>query len=230
MEKFFKKYIITYKLWFYIFRYEKISSLPNKNNLFFLTGYPRSGNSYFKNLLKFLEPELNFSSHLHTVASIKIAQKKNIPVYVIIRNPLESISSWCVMRSHSAKDQIKTLNYCLSEYVSYFKFLNKNRKSLKILVFKEIVKNKESFIDKLNLICLNNNKDLLNKKLNEYVKNKTIEKRQSKMGRRHKLKFSSTPNNQREHEKMKFKILLKKEKEFLIAKKLYNNLIENITD
>lgn len=71
-----KTHTILYKIWFYLKSSKPMTSLPNKKNLFFLTGYPRSGNSYFTNLLKYLNPKLNFSSHLHTIASIKIALKK----------------------------------------------------------------------------------------------------------------------------------------------------------
>jgi len=219
-----KKHTILYKIWFYLKSNKPMTSLPNKKNLFFLTGYPRSGNSYFKNLLNYLNSKLNFCSHLHTIASIKIALKIRIPVYVIIRQPLESISSWSVMRCNSLSDQKKTLDYCLKEYVSYYQFLNKNRRHLQILIFDDIITNKIDFLNLLNLPDFDINKDLYVKRLNDFQQNSFMKNKQSKMSKSHLTKFSSTPNLDRNKEKDKFKVLLKKESDFLIAQQLYDNL------
>lgn len=223
MQSTIKKNIILYKIWFYLKSNKPMTSLPNKKNLFFLTSYPRSGNSYFTNLLKYINPKLKFSSHLHTIASIKIAFLKKIPVYVIIRNPLESVSSWSVMRSNSLSDQ-NTVDYCLKEYISYYQFLNKNRHHLQILIFDGIITNKSDFLNLLNLPDFDINKDLYVKRLNDFEQNSILKTKQSKMSNSHLKKFSSTPNFDRNKEKDKFKVLLKKESDFLIAQQLYDNL------
>ncbi len=73
-----------YKIWFKNVRNSK-TNLPKENDLFFFTGFPRSGNTYLTNLMKLIFPSLNFSHLLHTIASIKLAMNIKIPVFVIVR-------------------------------------------------------------------------------------------------------------------------------------------------
>jgi len=63
-------------------------------------GYPSSGNSFAKNLLKELNSHITISSHFHSIANIKLAIKYGIPAIILIRSPEEAISSVIVRNNY----------------------------------------------------------------------------------------------------------------------------------
>lgn len=137
----------TPKLYFplvYLLKRSRYYILCNKNTLYTIESYPSSGSSffynYFRGLLHFLEngkfilslgeeEEKFISHHSHSVANIKISIKNASMTFIIIRNPLDSISSRVVRFGTN-------INRAIYEYKAYYDFLNNNIKEFYLVEFK----------------------------------------------------------------------------------------------
>lgn len=82
-------------LWYHLWRKNRGVKIEyfNKQTVLYLDGYQRSGNTYSLHLIKTIWPSIKFIHHFHAIAPIKIALKKNLPVFILLRDPLNSISS-----------------------------------------------------------------------------------------------------------------------------------------
>ena len=168
----------TPKLYFplvYLLNRSRYDKLCNKNTLYTIESYPSSGSSffynYFRGLLCFLEngvfllslkeEEKFISHHSHSVANIKKSIKNKSMIFVIIRNPLDSISSRVVRFGTN-------MNRAIYEYRSYYEFLNNNVGELYIVKFKYL----RDDLPKMT----NNILDILDKIKKHYIDDNTIKK------------------------------------------------------
>jgi len=144
---------LAYKVWFYTVRVRKGSAvkLPRNGDNLYFDGYPRSGNTYFVQLLVRLYPEIKYSSHLHSIAGIKIALKSKVPVIIIIRKPDDTIVSnlFRVVNSKGLKANQRTADYLTQRYLSYYSFVLNNHSKLKVLNFNKLIENKRVLMDVL---------------------------------------------------------------------------------
>ena len=87
---------LAYRVWFSFYRYRKSfkPTLPSAGDCLYLDGYPRSGNTYFTAAIKRIFDDVHFANHLHVVAPIKIALRRRVPTFLLMRNPEEAISSF----------------------------------------------------------------------------------------------------------------------------------------
>ncbi|WP_376696608.1 hypothetical protein [Wenzhouxiangella sp. EGI_FJ10305] len=83
--------------------FAKLRKLVNRENRFFLTGYPRSGNTYLTGLVRQILQVNDFGHHLHTPLSLKIAIDKRLKTYVIFRSPMENVMSLGLLNSNQAR-------------------------------------------------------------------------------------------------------------------------------
>ncbi|MDC0298098.1 hypothetical protein OAL21_02920 [Akkermansiaceae bacterium] len=129
--------------------------LPQKGDDFYFDGFPRSGNSSLVKYLKesSLKKKLVFSSHLHCIATLKIARSLNIPVLVIFRDPLESISSW-YFHVHDGENvshiEQSTVNWMVREWTDYYSFVLDNQRTLKVVSLVSFRKRKEMYVSEIN--------------------------------------------------------------------------------
>ena len=148
-----KRNPLLYLLWFKLVRQRQKRSarLPRKGDDLFFTGFPRSGNTYFNYLIRYCFPNLKFASHLHTIASLKIAIKYNLKVIVTIRNPFDSVGSLLFTMSDGSgtlpSETVTT--YVLKEYLYYYDFLIEKINEIYYIVFDEIVNDKIGTLTKL---------------------------------------------------------------------------------
>lgn len=121
----------VYRTWFSFYRRKKSSrpTLPTAGDLLYLDGYPRSGNTYFTAAIKSLYPDINFPNHLHLVAPVKMAARRNVPTFLLIRNPQDALSSFFLhvrdTRTTSSKSSLCDEDLCQSlivEWLSYYKY------------------------------------------------------------------------------------------------------------
>jgi hypothetical protein len=192
IQKYFKSIPLLYKFWFKINNNKLI--LPGKSVSLYFDGYPRSGNTYFTNILIELYPNLKFSHHLHTISPIKLAIKNKIPVIIIIRDPLECIASLYVMKSPNNLQDRKLLNRLIYDYIEYFNFILLKKKIITFVSFNKVIKNPKTFID----ILAKTNTSIVNQsdyqKLHDILQNKSLQLKQKNMTEDHATKYSSTPN------------------------------------
>lgn len=90
IKKIVRQQPMLYKIWFVSYRQNRGTTIDffSKKTRLLIDGYPRSGNTYFVFLVKKLFPEVHFVHHFHAIAPIKIALSKNIPVVILLRDPV----------------------------------------------------------------------------------------------------------------------------------------------
>jgi hypothetical protein len=144
LKKLFKIEPKLYRLWFWVNKHRLSDSLrlPKSTDDFYFDGFPRSGNTYVVSFLKRFYSDCQFSHHLHTVASLKIALSRNLESIILLRNPSDTVASLCIMQSYYGKGTLqedKFLNNILDEYIIYYDFVLENIYSLRILPFQSII-------------------------------------------------------------------------------------------
>lgn len=147
--------IILYYLWFKIVRKRKgldISFFQLDTDVY-IDGYPRSGNTFLIHLVKGLFPNLKLAHHLHLVAPIKIALLLDLPVFILIRNPMDCISSkylkYFTMRGLDVNIDIeeKLLNQFIIDYITYYKYVKNNLNRIKIIKFDQLINSPKKIIN-----------------------------------------------------------------------------------
>lgn len=61
-----------------------------------IEGYPRSGNSFLLSWIDTANPQITIASHIHSIAHVHAALRREIPVVVVIRPPEAAIASHAV--------------------------------------------------------------------------------------------------------------------------------------
>ena len=123
---------------------------PDQSFDIHLAGYQRSGNTYAQRLLLSLVPDLKIASHVHSIATIKLAFRYKVPVICLIRDPQEAVSSSYIKNIDNGKNKF-TAMAALYEYVSYYEFVLKNLDNIAICKFSELRNDPKHF---LNLVTL----------------------------------------------------------------------------
>lgn len=143
--------IFLYRLFFHFYR-SRIGDpvrLPKGTDDLFFDGFPRSGNTYFINLISHVvgDKKLEYSSHLHAIAGLKIALKKKLKPLIIIRHPKDAIASYYFTKSSVDDDlNIRLLKHLTHQYTSYYQYVYKRKAELEIIHFDFAVKNESSLL------------------------------------------------------------------------------------
>ena len=137
LRKLVKKNILLYRIW--ILNRNKMS-LPTKKDNWYFDGYPRSGNTFSKYLFSYIYPNLKGTSHLHSIAGLKIALKRNVRSIIIFRDPLESVLSYTFTKTkrnnNPQKYDINLLRELTEEWIDFYNFSIKNKEKILLLEFK----------------------------------------------------------------------------------------------
>jgi hypothetical protein len=127
--------------------------LPDKDDHLYIDGYPRSGNSYTVGYLRKALPNFNFASHLHSRAALKITLRYNLPTFIIIRTPEDTIASnlYLKMTKNYKLDKQLVINEMLLSYISYYKFVKEKLclDKLYVMTFNSCTKSELNVINKI---------------------------------------------------------------------------------
>jgi hypothetical protein len=140
-----------YRLYFHLYRSRRGDpvSLPKSTDDFFFDGYPRSGNTYVINLIRnvYIDNNLMYSSHLHSIAGLKIALHKKLKPLVIIRHPKDAIASYYFMLL-PGDDLLNAslIKRLIHKYISYYQYIYKERARIRIVQFDQVVNNETFFL------------------------------------------------------------------------------------
>ncbi len=186
---------------------------PNKSTDLHLTGFPRSANTYCKQLVNEVFPELNTVTHIHTVASLKIALKNNTKVILLLRSPLSTTTSLMM------KYDYKTVCSVLYDYMKYHEYVVQNKEAIDIFTFEEVISSPYNLI---NFIKSNFNVGITDQEIKSRLnsaeqKFKQKEKSKNPLG-------SSLPNYKREEKKDSYTTLICSHRLYGKAQNLYLEL------
>lgn len=88
--------------------YRPLGMLRGKGDVFrfdfdlMVEGYPRSANTYMANLLRVTQPRFRVKTRSHIPCHAIAAAEAGIPVLMLLRNPLDCISSYAILKEESA--------------------------------------------------------------------------------------------------------------------------------
>lgn len=80
-----------------------------------IEGFPRSGNTFAFFALRFAEGrEVNIASHVHTPSQVKLAVSQRFPTLVVIRKPIDVITSLLIAAPHVR------FHAAINEYIHHY--------------------------------------------------------------------------------------------------------------
>lgn len=111
-----------------------------------IEGFPRSGNSFARNaFLLACNHEYKLSSHLHFIANVRRAIRLKKPVLILVRNPLDAVSSYLIYRG----DRFPVAQ-ALYEYIDFYTYVLENREHLAVASFEEVTKSFGKVLERVN--------------------------------------------------------------------------------
>lgn len=119
-------------------------NVVTKNHHICIDGFQRCGNTYFTFLVQNFNRQLKIGHHTHGAGNILLALKYNIPVVLLVRNPLDAVSSLI------AQDQNLNIEFGLAHYIAFYKKLIPYKNRLIISDFDQTVNHPDRLIEKIN--------------------------------------------------------------------------------
>jgi hypothetical protein len=108
-------------------------------------GFPRAGNTFTAFALQdATHHRLNIASHVHHPAQVKQAVRRGVPVLLVVREPIATLSSYLVFGKHGRASRV------LLEYASYHRQLTPYVDQLVICDFREATSDLSAVIARLN--------------------------------------------------------------------------------
>ena len=134
------KWLWPFKAW--SFFKPGIGIVDNKSTVC-VEGFPRSGNTFLYALTCQLAPSDKIAHHLHHCGQISEALRLKVPVFFIVRNPSDAISSYVI------REEIP-MERAIQQYLSLYKFVILNINDIHIISFEELRNNVEAVIKGLS--------------------------------------------------------------------------------
>jgi len=94
--------------------------------------FPRCGNTFLYFVYKELYPDQRVAHHIHGISQLATGLRFNKPVYFMIRNPADAISS-LILRS-----DIKAYRFCINNYLAMYEYVWIHRQDIILLKFEDL--------------------------------------------------------------------------------------------
>ncbi len=216
---------LLYRLWFFVYRSRsgfKLDMINNKTKVLF-DGYPRSGNTYALFLIRKIFDRDKIAHHFHSIAPIKISLKKKIKIIIIIRHPLDAVSSLYLKKFEKKTNLPKKIdksliNVLIKDYIIYYKYVNKYQSNFYLVNFNYLIENPISTIEKIKVYI---DGFITQKEINIISENKD-----KKFGS-NSILGSSTPSLQKNSLKKNIKKKIRNSLYYNNCLNIYNKILED---
>ncbi len=128
-----------------------LSALAEGRSAFFVTGFPRTGNTYLTFVLARCYPSVDFGHHLHMPLALKTALTAELACYVNLRSPAESVPSLVLHNARKSVphftvpaleriyfDAVFLLSMYSREYVNYYSYVLRCERRLRVLASEQV--------------------------------------------------------------------------------------------
>jgi len=122
---------------------------PGEGTDLCIAGYPRSANSFVYVMLQQYAPQLKVASHLHSTAAFKQALRHGVKTLVLIREPLNAVSSYILRRITPQDDQAEVLEMAVDDYIQFYDYALKHKDRFLILDFETAVNDPHQVVRRL---------------------------------------------------------------------------------
>lgn len=110
-----------------------------------IEGFPRSGNTFCAESFRLISDEhFGVASHVHHVAQVKEAVRREVPTIIVVREPVACLASYLLAGPHA------TVRGVLKEYIAYHKSLSQVISSCMVVDFSDLTSDIDSVIDRAN--------------------------------------------------------------------------------
>lgn len=140
---------LLYKFYLKQFRPNLKRRFPDKLVDLHVTGFPRCANTFAMRLLNHSLPELTISTHIHAIASLKMASSNGVPTLVLKREPSQAIAS-LVLKGELPRDDPDTLTVYLEDYVDYYGYVAEHHEKFTCLDFTTLIAEPYSLIEAIS--------------------------------------------------------------------------------
>lgn len=124
---------------------KKVNYLVNHNTDIVIEGFPRSGNTFAVAAFTLAQPNpMVIARHTHKVAQIIVAVRRQIPTLVIIREPIEAVTSLVIRQQHLS------LEIALKSYIRYYSHIMPYQYGFVVADFNEVISDFGQSIKKIN--------------------------------------------------------------------------------
>jgi hypothetical protein len=159
-----------------------------------LEGFPRSGNTFSVDFIRYLNKGRNLviAHHTHNKQNLLLGIALIIPTVVLIRNPLDAISSYMIYSGNNVEMALK-------KYSDFYEGLLIHEENILFVKFDDVVTNMNLVIEKINSkfsLNLMITKDLAND--NEIVKNMDRQRAKKTRTESEYIKTVGAPTKERE--------------------------------
>lgn len=231
LKRLIKDHPQLFYLWYHLYRKwrgVKIDYFDSQTELYF-DGFPRSGNTFALHLISKIWPDMHIVHHFHAIAAVKIALANNIPTFILLRDPLNAISSWYLkelsMQNRSFKPSEinhQFLKSLVIDYYHYYKWISNNLIGISIIKFEALINEPASVMLDINN-SLNGDFEQDNSKVLMMAEKLKDDKFGAKVAM-----GSSLPNEEKEKAKRLIQEEILKMKEFSNARKIHEEILDQI--
>jgi len=185
-----------------------------------IDGYQRSGNSFAFNLVKASYPQLRVVHHTHSIATLKWALLFRIPIIVLLREPLEAISSSVIQSG-------KSVGYLVKEYIYYYRYVKIFKAKLTLVSFPTLTNTPERFLELIPRLTgikpVEINRARI-ERVSEHIFQHLSELAKDKLGAP-SFRDVAIPDPRKDREKSRVREFVKSAPSFMQADKLYKELL-----
>jgi hypothetical protein len=125
-------------------RREPRSEVVEAHSSLVIEGYQGSGNTFMRLALQAANPGIRTASHLHSAAHVRRALQLNVPVVVIVRDPVAAIASFL------SRFPVVDLRQALHDYATFYERLLRDVDRLVVVSFDEARDDFASVVKRIN--------------------------------------------------------------------------------
>jgi hypothetical protein len=191
-----------------------------------IEGYPRSANTFAYHLFIQANPgeRGHIAHHTHSMANLTQALRYQIPVIVLIRNPVDAVLSAYIKNAFNAAN----LDFFIRYYIAFYGWLKPRKNEVVIADFGLVTSNLNQVIEQANKKYNASFKKVANldkaqRQVIQYLQ--SPEYHNGIMPQAKVLDHLNVPSAQKDEKKKQFRPLILKHKEIGIAQALYQEMI-----
>jgi len=186
-----------------------------------IDGFPRSANSFAVNLVHTTCPDLKINHHLHSPVIIKKAVRDEIPIFILIRDPEDAVTSEYIRLKYS-EERTPDVKWLINRYIKYYNIVKGYVEDVFTVSFETVTQNPVEYLKYIfSKLGLNNERDYL-----EVVNETKI------MGRakitENIIYTTSIPTKERDEYKNHVKRNIRSKYDFSQAIKIYQTIAEKL--
>jgi len=184
-----------------------------------IDGFPRSANSFAVNLVQTACPDLNIIHHVHSPVIIKKSIRDEIPIFVLVRNPEDAVTSEYI-RAEYSRERNQNIEWLIKRYVKYYEIVGAYIDDVFVVSFETVTQTPVAYLKNVfSKLDLNIERDYIE------VVNETRSIGRSKITE-DIIYTTSIPTGERDEYKQHVKRNIISKYDFSEAKKIFNTITE----